>query len=66
MAKLGRPIKPDAKRDGIKLRLSREEAAMLDELSRETGLCRTDILLENVRKEIESRRKDENYSDFSR
>lgn len=58
MAKLGRPIKPDAKRDGINLRLSSEEASMLDELSRESGKCKTDILLENVRKEIEVRRKD--------
>lgn len=56
--KRGRPIDPNAKRNGINLRLSAEEASMLGEMSEKSGKTRTDILLDSVRREIEkSRRK---------
>lgn len=54
--KRGRPIKPDAKRNGINLRLSAEEADMLCEMSEKSGKTRTDILLDGVRQEIEKSR----------
>ena len=50
--KRGRPIDPNAKRDGIRLRLSSEEADMLRQLSKRTGKSKTDILLGPVRKEM--------------
>ena len=52
MAKRGRPVDPNAKRDSIKLRISSEEADMLNRMSKETGRLRSDILLEGVRAEI--------------
>ena len=52
MAKRGRPVDPNAKRDSIKLRISAEEADMLNRMSKETGRLRSDILLESVRAEI--------------
>lgn len=57
MAKRGRPIKEDAKRDGINLRLSAEEAEMLTRLSEKSGRLRSDILLDGVRREIEKARE---------
>ena len=53
MAKRGRPIKPDAKRDGINLRLSSDEIKMLNKLSERSGKSRTDILLDPIRRELE-------------
>ena len=50
--KRGRPIDPNAKHDGIRLRLSSEETDMLRQLSKRTGKSKTDILLEPVRKEM--------------
>jgi uncharacterized protein (DUF1778 family) len=50
--KRGRPIDPNAKRNGINLRLSREEAQTLGKMSKESGRSRTDILLDVVRKEL--------------
>lgn len=48
----GRPRLEDAKRNGINLRLSADEANTLARMSRESGRSRTDILLESVRAEM--------------
>lgn len=50
MAKLGRPIKPDAKRDGVNIRLTKEESDMLRELSKKTGKTRTDIMVAGLKR----------------
>lgn len=57
MAKRGRPIKEDTKRDGINLRLSVEKAEMLTRLSEKSDRLRSDILLDGVRREIEKARE---------
>lgn len=57
VAKRGRPIKEDTKRDGINLRLSVEKAEMLTRLSEKSDRLRSDILLDGVRREIEKARE---------
>lgn len=56
MAKRGRPIDPNAKRDSLHLRLSKEENEMLNKLSEKSGKSKTDLLLGFVRKEIKNRK----------
>ncbi len=47
----GRPLKENAKRKGIRVRLNNEEADMLSELSAKTGRTRSDIFVDLMRKE---------------
>ena len=42
----GRPLKENAKRKGIRVRLNNEEADMLSELSAKTGRTRSDIFID--------------------
>lgn len=50
MAKRGRPIKPDAKRNGMNIRLSKEENEMLHELSKKSGKKRSEVLVTGLKK----------------
>lgn len=50
MAKRGRPIKEDAKRNVMHVRLNREENDMLHELSVVTGKTRSEILVDSLKK----------------
>ena len=45
MAKRGRPVKPDAKRKNVMLRLNDKQASMLRDLSKRTGRNQTDIFV---------------------
>jgi hypothetical protein len=45
MAKRGRPVKPDAKRKRVMLRLNDKQASMLRDLSKRTGRNQTDIFV---------------------
>ncbi len=45
MAKRGRPVKPDAKRKSVMLRLNDRQASMLRDLSKRTGRNQTDIFV---------------------
>lgn len=45
MAKRGRPVKPDAKRKNVMLRLNDKQASMLRVLSKRTGRNQTDIFV---------------------
>ena len=45
MAKRGRPVKPDAKRKNVMLRLNNKQASMLRDLSKRTGRNQTDIFV---------------------
>lgn len=45
MAKRGRPVKPDAKRRNVMLRLNDKQASMLRDLSKRTGRNQTDIFV---------------------
>lgn len=45
MAKRGRPVKPDAKRKYVMLRLNDKQASMLRDLSKRTGRNQTDIFV---------------------
>ena len=45
MAKRGRPVKPDAKRKSVMLRLNDRQASMLRDLSKRTGKNQTDIFV---------------------
>ena len=45
MAKRGRPVKPDAKRKNVMLRLNDKQASMLRDLSKRTGKNQTDIFV---------------------
>ena len=45
MAKRGRPVKPDAKRKNVMLRLNDKQARMLRDLSKRTGRNQTDIFV---------------------
>lgn len=53
MKKRGRPIKPDAKRDRLQLRLSSDEAKMLAEITKKTGKSKTELLMDFVKSEYE-------------
>lgn len=48
MAKRGRPVKEDAKRDGYRLRLNEEERDMLDILKIKTGRSISEILRKGI------------------
>lgn len=54
MAKRGRPINPDAKRNGMNIRLSTEENAILFKLSEMTGKTRTEVLVDSMKKQYEN------------
>ena len=58
MVKRGRPIKPDAKRDGMNIRLSSDENKMLWEIAEKTGKTRTDVLVDGLRREYERINRD--------
>ena len=45
MAKRGRPVKPDAKRKNVMLRLNDKQASMLRVLSKRTGRNQTNIFV---------------------
>ena len=45
MAKRGRPVKPDAKRKNVMLRLNDKQASMLRDLNKRTGRNQTDIFV---------------------
>lgn len=45
MAKRGRPVKPDAKRKNVMLRLNDKQTSMLRDLSKRTGRNQTDIFV---------------------
>lgn len=45
MAKRGRPVKPDAKRKRVMLRLNDKQASMLRDLSKRIGRNQTDIFV---------------------
>ena len=51
MAKRGRPVKPDAKRKNVMLRLNDKQASMLRDLSKRTGRNQTDIFVGLMEKE---------------
>lgn len=51
MAKRGRPIKPDAKRNGLNIRFGTEENDMLLKLSELTGKTRTEVFVDSLRRE---------------
>lgn len=51
MAKRGRPIKPDAKRNGLNIRFGAEENDMLLKLSELTGKTRTEVFVDSLRQE---------------
>ena len=53
MAKRGRPINPNAKREGINFRLRKDQAEMLHDLSKKTGRSRTDIFVDLMTREYE-------------
>ena len=53
MAKRGRPVDPNAKRDGINLRLSSEENSMLLELSKRSGKTRTSVMVDCLKNQYE-------------
>ena len=57
--KRGRPVKMDAKRDGVHFRLGEKEKSMLTELSEKTGKSRTDLfvgMLEREHKKVMRRK----------
>ena len=51
MAKRGRPVKPDAKRKNVMLRLNDKQASMLRDLSKRTGRNQTDIFVSLMEEE---------------
>ena len=53
MAKRGRPVDPNAKREGINFRLRKDQAEMLHDLSKKTGRSRTDIFVDLMTREYE-------------
>lgn len=53
MAKRGRPIKEDAKRDNIHFRIGKDESNMLTELIEHTNANRTDLFIDLLRKEYD-------------
>lgn len=53
MAKRGRPIDPNAKRDGIRFRLRADQVKMLRDLSEKTGKSRTELFVGLIEQEYE-------------
>lgn len=48
MIKRGRPRKPDAKRSFVGFRMDENEISRLDEMCKESGLTRTDLVREGI------------------
>ena len=53
MAKRGRPRNPNAKREVINFRLRKDQAELLHDLSKKTGISRTDIFVDLMTREYE-------------